>query len=341
MRFPSLARAAGALLLAVATTAAAPAGPAGLQAAAEKEGTVVWYATMNTKDLDDTVRAFNKRYPKIKVQPLRMGSSQLPARVVTEQRGGKYNADVLSGDEFQVSQLVAAGALDKYRVADPGKFLPFTTDPNGYWTSLYMNTTVLAWNPQRVAADHLTPPRSANDLTAPAWNGKFGIDSGALNWYLGVLKADKNGPDLMRKLAANKPIFVAGHTEAVTTLETGEYDATPTAYGYLAAAEKAAGKPVDFLNPRPLLVTLNPAGLAKNAPHPNAARLLLGWLLSRDGQQFLAREGGGEISSRTDVKNDARTWNPKAPYLLVPAPDSATYNEAVRNFRQTFGIPGP
>lgn len=338
MRFSLIVRAAGALLLIAATTGAASSPPASQVAQAEKEGTVVWYATMNTKDLDDTVRAFNKRYPKIKVQTLRMGSSQLPARVITEQRGGKYNADVLSGDEFQLSQLVAAGALDTYRVADAGKFLPFTTDPNGYWTSLYMNTTVIAWNPQRVAADHLTPPRTLGDLLAPAWNGKVGIDTGALNWYLGVLKADKNGPEIMRRLAANKPVFVAGHSEAVTTLETGEYDATPTAYGYLAAAEKAAGKPVDFVNPKPLLVTLNPAGLAKNAPHPYAARLLLGWLLSHEGQQFLAQEGGGEISSRTDVRNDPRIWNPKAPYLLVPAPDSATYNEAVRTFRQIFGI---
>jgi len=324
---------------AVLVLAATAAGPApGLQAAAEKEGSVVWYATMNTKDLNDTVRAFNRRYPKVQVQTLRMGSAQLPARVITEQRGGKFNADVLSGDEFQLSQLVSAGALDRYRVADAGRFLPFTTDANGYWTSLYMNTTVIAWNPQRLKADNLTSPRTLTDLLKPAWSGKVGIDTGALNWYLGVLRAYRDGPDLVRRLAANHPAFVAGHTEAVTQLETGEFDATPTAYGYLAEAEKAAGKPVDFIDTKPVLVTLNPAGLAKSAPHPNAARLLLGWLLSRDGQQFLAAEGGGEISSRTDVKNDSKIWNPKASYLLVPAPDATTYNASVRSFREVFGI---
>ncbi|HYZ15357.1 MAG TPA: hypothetical protein VE591_03105, partial [Candidatus Acidoferrum sp.] len=84
----------------------------------------------------------------------------------------------------------------------------------------------------------------------------------------------------------------------------------------------------------------NPVGLAKSAPHPNAARVFLEWLLSRDGQGFIAQEGGGEISSRTDVRNNPRIWNPKNPYVIVRAPDSAHYNDAVRTFRSLFGLPG-
>jgi len=248
--------------------------------AAKAEGDVVWYGTMDTKDMNDTANEFMRTHPGIKVDVLRLGSAQLPARVVTEQRGGKYNADVISGDFFQVSQLIDVGAFDKYANPETGKFLKGTVDPNGYWTNLYQNTTVIAWNPDRLAADHLKPPASFADFAKPEWKGKFGFDTGAINWFMGVLQTGGGG-DLAKRIADNAPVKTTSHTQTITSLENGEFDATPTAYGYMAYQEKHAGKAVDFINPAPLFVTLNPIGLAKNAPHPNAARLFIDWITSK------------------------------------------------------------
>ena len=319
---------------------AGAADPPAVSEGAKKEGVVVWYATMNTKDMALTVNRFEATHPGITVQTLRVGSAQLPARVITEQRGGKFNADVISGDELQVSQLIAAGAFDKYSPTEANKFVKGTVDANGYWVNLYQNTTVIAWNPARLAADHLKAPSNNADFARPEWKGKFGIDSAAFNWYLGTLQGGKNGADLIAKIAANGPVLTSGHTATVTQLESGEFDATPTAYGYLVDQEHEQKRPIAYLNTNPLLVTLNPVGLAKDAPHPNAARVFIEWLLSKDGQQWIAQEGGGEISSRTDVTSNPRIWNPRAPYVIVRAPDPSTYNDAVRTFRQLFGIPG-
>lgn len=333
----------GAAVVAVAFTlplAGRAALPAATADAAKKEGVVVWYATMNTKDLNATADEFMRTHPGIKVQTLRLGSSQLPARVATEQRGGKFNADVISGDDFQVSQLVAIGAFEKYKPSEADKFLKDTVDPNGYWVNLYQNTTVLAWNPDRLKADKLKPPSSFADFAKPEWKGKFGVDTGALNWYLGELQVNKANADVIKRIAANEPQKTSGHTQTVEQLASGEFDATPTAYGYMADQQKRKGKKIDFVNPSPLLVSLNPIGIAKNAPHPNAARVLVEWLLSKEGQTFIASRGGGEISSRTDVKNNAAIWDPKKPYVVVPAPSSAEYNQASRTFRQMFGLPG-
>jgi iron(III) transport system substrate-binding protein len=309
-------------------------------AASPAEGTVVWYATMNTRDMQLTAARFMQTHPGIHVETLRAGSSELPARVITEQRGGKYNADVISGDEFQLSQLVLAGALDKYRPADANRFVKGTIDPEGFWVNLYQNTTVIAWNPDRLKADHLRVPASPADFARPEWKGKFGLDSGALNWYIGTLQADTRGNATIQKIAANAPVKTSGHTATVVQLESGEFDATPTAYGYLSDAEQRAGRPLAFMNPTPLLVTLNPVGLAKNAPHPAVARVFLDWLVSREGQQFIAQDGGGEISSRTDVRNNPRIWNPAKPFVIVHAPNSAAYTDAVHQFRTLFGLPG-
>jgi iron(III) transport system substrate-binding protein len=330
---------AGALALRLGGGAFAALPPSTIDAA-KKEGVVVWYATMNTKDMNATAAEFMRTHPGITIQPLRLGSSQLPARVATEQRAGKFNADVISGDEFQVSQLVYAGAFEKYKPSESGKFLKDTVDPNGYWVNLYQNTTVVAWNPDRLKADHLRPPTSTADFAKPEWRGKFGVDTGALNWYIGTLQVRKNGAEIVKGVAANAPQKTDGHTQTVEQLASGEFDATPTAYGYMAAQQKHAGKSIDFINPSPLLVSLNPIGLAKNAPHPNAARVFLEWILSKDGQQFIAQRGGGEISSRVDVKNNPAIWDPKHPYVVVHAPSSSQYNEAEHTFRQLFGLPG-
>jgi iron(III) transport system substrate-binding protein len=335
-----LTLAAAALCGALALTHTLASSAAGADDAAKKEGVVVWYATMNTKDMNLTAEAFMKSHPGIKVETLRLGSSQLPARVFTEQRAGKYNADAISGDGFQVFQLIEAGAFDKYKTPEADRFIKGTIDPNGFWANLYQNTTVIAWNPQRLKADHLKPPASVADFAKPEWKGKFGFDTGALNWYMGVLQTDKNGVDLAKRVADNAPVKTSGHTQTVASLEAGEFDATPTAYGYMADQERRAGRPIDFANPNPLFVSLNPIGLAKNAPHPNAARVFIGWLLSKDGQQYIAERGGGEISSRTDVKNNGDIWNLKRPYAIITTPSSAQYNDLERQFRSIMGLPG-
>src|SRR5476649_301090 len=318
----------------------APGRAAAIDDAAKKEGVVVWYATMNTKDMTLTANEFMRTHPGLKVESLRLGSSQLPARIATEQRGGKFNADVISGDQFQVSQLISIGAFDKFENSEASKYIKGTVDPAGYWTNLYQNTTVIAWNPDRLKADHLKPPTSVADFAKPEWKGKFGFDTGALNWYMGVRQADAGGADLAKKIADNAPVKTSGHTQTIASLESGEFDATPTAYGYLADQEKAGKKNLDYVNPSPLFVTLNPVGLAKSAPHPNAAKVFLTWLLSKDGQSYIAQRGGGEISSRSDVKNNSRVWDPKHQYIIVNTPSSTQYNDMQHEFRTILGLPG-
>lgn len=333
-------RLSAALGIAVLGATLLPASAAAVDDAANKEGVVTWYATMNTKDLNLTAGAFMKSHPGIRVEPLRLGSSQLPARVSTEQRAGKYNADVISGDGFQVFQLIQGGAFDKHKFADADKFLKGTIDPNGYWANLYQNTTVIAWNPDRLKADHLKPPTSFADFAKPEWKGKFGFDTGALNWYLGVLQVDSGAAALVHTIADNGPVKTSGHTQTVAALEAGEFDATPTAYGYMADQEKRAGKTIDFVNPTPLFVTLNPVGIAKNAPHPNAASVFIDWLTSKEGQQFIAQRGGGEVSSRTDVKNNSEVFDSKHPFAIIQTPNSTEYNSLEHQFRTLFGLPG-
>jgi iron(III) transport system substrate-binding protein len=327
-------------VLAVALGSGPPAGAdvsPSVLAAAKREGLVVWYSSLDTKTFAAIVQRFEQSHPGITVQTLQLSSNLIPARIITEQRGGGYYADVANGDIVPMSQLAAAGALQPYRPSDADKYEKGAVAADGLWTSLYFDTTVIAWNPKKLAADHLQPPTSLADLAKPEWSGKIGLDSTAYNWFQGLLETNPDAVDFVKKLMANKPLITQGHTNTVTQLEAGEFDVTPTAYGYLADKDHRAGQPIAFLNPRPLFVGLGPVALVKNAPHPNAARVLLDWLLSKDGQQALI-ELSGRPSALTEVKNNPDVLNSRMPIHVLGIPDPARYREIVSQYKSLLGI---
>lgn len=308
-------------------------------AAAKSEGKVVWYTSLDTRNLQLVVRKFNDTHPGIVLQALQISSDKLAPRLMTEATAGKVGADVANGDDISVSQLSDIGILDHYAPADRGKFIKGSIDTKGYWVAVYSDSTVLAWNPEKLKADGLRPPTSLDDLTRPEWKGKVGIDTTAFAWYAGVMATRKDGDSFFHKLAANDPVLTTGHTHAVTQLESGEFDATPTAYGYTAEIEREAGRPIDYLKPKPMVVGPNAIALVKNAPHPNAARVLLDWLLSRAGQQYIV-DVSKQTSARSDVANNTKVFDAaRDPFYINPPPERAHYNALVAAFKSVFGVP--
>ena len=314
------------VILAVVATligphAASAAVSADVMAAAKREGVAVWYTSVGIQYLDPIVKRFEASHPGITVQTLRASANLLPARIITEQRSGRFNADVINADNIPMAQLRAAGAFE----------------PGAPPATLYLTTTVIAWNPAKLKADGLRPPTSLSDLAKPEWKGKIGVDATAYNWYQGVLETNPAAQKLLKAIADNHPFIVAGHDATMAQLVAGEFDVSPTAYGFLAEDSRKAGNAVEFLNPRPLFVDESPVALGKNPPHPNAARVLLDWLLSKDGQQAIV-DLTGRASTRPDVHNNPRIFDSRWPIHVVGTPDAARYNSLVGEFKALFGI---
>jgi iron(III) transport system substrate-binding protein len=309
-----------------------------IEAAAKAEGTITWYSSLDNVTLNGLVQLFNDSHPGIVLKALQISSSIVPARISTERAAGKYIPDAVTCDQFSCSQLAEAGAFQRFSVANPKLYLKGTIDPKGYWVAFQTDTTVLAWNPQRLKADGLKPPASLADLVKPEWKGKIGIDGSAYNWYQGLLASQKNAQDMLKKIVENKPLITSGHTATITQLMNGEFDVTPTAYGYMAEHARLAGRPIDFLYPTPMPVGLELIAILKNAPHPNGARLLVDWLLSKRAQQFFADVQ--RTPARLDVKGDERVFNSKFPFFILASPARDEYNGMVSNFKALLGIAG-
>jgi iron(III) transport system substrate-binding protein len=310
----------------------------GVPSDAQPTATVVFYASMSPDEIDATVKAFARRHPEITIQPLRLTSALIPPRVITAQRAGAFDVDVISAGPVDTAELAASGALQRYANVEARQFLDGTVDPNGLWSALYMDTTVIAWNTARLKAANLQPPTSFADLGKPEWSGKIGLSSSAFTWYFALMRYNPGLQTVMQQIAANKPLLTQSHSLTLSQLATGEFDVTPTVYGFLAEVAKQAGQPIDWVNPKPLVMAASTVALVKNAPHPAAARVFMEWLLSREAQQFLTTRG--YCSPRTDVASNPRLCSFKLPYVLVRPPSPAQYNESTRQFRATFSIAG-
>src|SRR5438067_12114908 len=93
----SIAAIAGIVGLALTWSAAAQAqefGSPELIAAAKAEGKLVFYTANFAEVEQQVIKAFNNRFPEIKVEMVRAPSGQLITRVKTEAPAGKLAADV-------------------------------------------------------------------------------------------------------------------------------------------------------------------------------------------------------------------------------------------------------
>ena len=138
---------------------------------AEQEGSITWYTTFADDDVQPIVAAFNKTYPKVKVNSLRLSADKIPQRILTEQKGGKHNADVVSGDSPQLAQLLQAGSLQPYTPKDIAPLPSGLSLPEGYEGVVYAVTTTVAYNPKLLQQKGLPVPKSWEDLTQPGLEG--------------------------------------------------------------------------------------------------------------------------------------------------------------------------
>lgn len=309
---------------------------------AAKEGSVTWYVAIGEDDVQPIVAAFNKTYPHVKVNALRLSADEIPSRVMTEQKGGKFNADVVTGDALQVVQLVHAKALQPYDPPDAAPLPAGLSLPKGFGGVAYANTTVIAYNPTIVKKLHLPTPRTWEDLTAPAWKGHFTVDPGAVNWYDSLITS--MGHDralaLMKAIGANRPVPVESHSQALDDITAGEPAAGATIYGYMASPLKRSNpSQMDFVNPNPLPVSLNLTDLGAKAPHPAAARLFDDWLVSQKGQQAIVSLSD-DTSLRPDVKNDATVWDPTTwkPSWSNPTLSPSAYNSELAEMKNALHV---
>jgi ABC-type Fe3+ transport system substrate-binding protein len=277
------------LALLGASSIAEAADPA-LVEAARKEGKVVWYTTLIVNQAVRPLKsAFEKAYPGIELQYTRADETPTAAKILEEGVAGRVQADVFDGITSMIP-LKRARLLASYVPAAAGQYAPELKDPEGYWNALLNYVFTPGINTDLVPKDQA--PKTYRDLLDPKWKGKMAWNPSSIVGAIGfvgnmlISMGEARGMDYLRALAQQKIVNVEASSRAILDqVIAGEYPMVLMSFNYHTVISAQKGAPVDWLKLEPVPVALDAAGILKDAPHPNAARLLIEFLTSEDGQR--------------------------------------------------------
>ncbi len=289
-----------------------------LVANAKKEGKVV-VNTFPGSGYRQALTLFEEKYPGITVEHTTMIAREIAVKALGEQKAGVFSFDVTQIPATTALQIMLpAGAWDPM---PPALIHPEVTGDQ-YWRGGFKRGFVdstgtygyhFGWNKFQgvyINTDLAKPGEitSGKDLLDPKWKGKIVLmdpRSGGFtaNWVTAVRK--KEGDDYLKKLFVDQePVFTRDQRQATEMIIRGGMAVATGPNHALLDDFKNSGVAVNVTTQTLSDATYIQGGtvwLFKNAPHPNAAKLLLNWMLSKEGQESWMKLALQENSRRTDV----------------------------------------
>jgi ABC-type Fe3+ transport system substrate-binding protein len=280
-----------AAVLVLVAGAPAKAADTALIDAAKKEGEVIWYTTQIIDQLAVPMAAAFKKAYGIEVKYVRANSTDVALRISSEAQAGRINVDVFDGTSAVVS-LKKQGLVLQW-IPETARRLPKDyIDAEGYWiaTNIYIITP--GFNTELVKPG--TEPKTFQDLLDPKWKGKMAWGSSSSSsagpGFIGNVLRDM-GPDkgraYLEKLSGQK---IAGlgvsARQVLDQVIGGEYAIGLQIFNNHAVISAAKGAPSAWIAMEPATAVLSTVAATKAAPHPNAAKLFLEFLVSEEGQKI-------------------------------------------------------
>lgn len=277
-----------------------------LEEGAKKEGQVVLYSAMIVNQAQRPIAAaFMKKYPFIKMTYWRGDSEDIAAKLAAEVRADNVVADVVEGTGVGELVVEAKQAQPYYSPGIDG--IPKTYhDPEGLWTPTRLSYYSIAYNTKLVPPNEV--PKTYEDLLDPKWKGKLawriGSSSGTALFLSNLRLAwgEEKAKAYFEKLAKQKIInFGAGSARTlVDRVIAGEYPIALNIFAHHPLISAAKGAPVNSQLMNPVATTAATMIIPKSIRHPNAAMLLVDFILSKDGQEILSKAKYFPVRSDVD-----------------------------------------
>lgn len=311
-----------------------PAAAQDVRAKAEAEGKLMFYATFNAADSKTLVDGFKQLYPKIDAVFYRATDSVMVERILTENRAGQNLWDVVMTSSFYGHNLKKRGLFAPYDSPERKFYRDGYKDPQATWTSAYTNYAALGYNTR--AVPKASVPKSYSDLLKPEWKGQIGLEGRAYEWFGTMLKAmgEEKGLAYMRELAKQAQLR-AGRTLLAQLVAAGEFKGALTAYSQTFEVLKPSGAPVDWVYLNPVFANIHPTGVAAKAPHPNAGKLFIDFVLSKRGQELI--RGMGRIPDRVDTPPDQARLIEGIKPVFAPTEVLDNFERYAKIFHEIFG----
>jgi len=293
--------------------------------AAEQEGEVSYYTVGEFNFLTE----FEKKFPRIKIKVVQGRGNELLVRIMTERRAGKYLADLARIGNTSPYTLYQAKTLQPIA----GAFiLPEVKDESKWWSGKHqyvdaegkyifvpvgtVSVNMIAYNSELVAPAALS---SFWDLLQERWRGKIVVIDPRASGYgrSGARTAyyhPQLGEEFLRQLFSQQVVMISrDYRQAIDWVAQRRFAILLFGNGDDVLQAKTRGLPIDVLDTASWKegAMLEPGAFTlawlDRSPHPNAVKVFLNWLLSREGQMAVQRDGQILDSLRVDIpKNELR-----------------------------------
>lgn len=277
---------------------------------AKKEGTVTLYTSLAPTESKPLAEAFEKKYG-VKVELWRALSDKVVQRVVTESQGKRFAVDVVETNGPEMEMLAREKLLAQFHspyIDDlPREAIP----AHRTWMPDRMNYFVVGFNTAKVRREEI--PATYEGFIDPKWKGRIGLEATDAEWMATLIKkwGEAKGMDYFRRLSAMKPDVRKGHVLLAELVAAGEVPVGLTMYNSNIESLKRKGAPIDFVPVQPVAARPQGIGVAKHAPHPNAALLFADFVLSPEGQKLF--ESMGRVPASTKVRSALNDF----PFTLI------------------------
>lgn len=251
-----------------------------LYEAAKEEGRVMIWGT-HAKEVDWIPAAFAEVFPGIEVEFL--GDNDIATKAITEARGGRHAVDV-----FQTSFTASVPVYERelftendwsiFGIGDDGHAL------EGQFGLSHTIAYAFVWNTNLFDAADV--PSNWLEITDEKYRGKMASSLFLLPRLIagiGLEVGEDAALEFARTLMSDSDILLT-RAPRETFLQTGE---RPVAAGEVDALVRtwiAEGLPVEYVIPEPVVTGQFGVSVMRNAPNPNAARLLAGYLATPEGK---------------------------------------------------------
>lgn len=278
-----------------------------LVAAATAEGELTWCnGYLADTVAQEVISAFERKYPGIRVDGLRSTSQVAYQRLLQDIQNDMPSCDVYSSsDASHFEALIEQGLLLEHVPENAAYLNPAFADyyKEGFYYPALMFLIAIVYNENAVSDEEA--PKSWDDFLDEKWHGRAALGhaafSGAIGTWALYIKQTK-GLEWLEAFAETDPLIGRSANDAIGQLNSGERDVA-LAPSHVALSSAWRGNPLKVGYPTDdSVVIISPVAVMANAPHLNAGRLFLEFLLGEDYSELLANEGALPLNVKVPLR---------------------------------------
>lgn len=265
---------------------------------AEVLGRLVVYSGRSEPLIQPVLDAYKSKHPGVEVL-LKAGSNSEVANALIEEQANPQADVFITTELFTVQSLAEQGVFQPYLPAGAENLPSEYLGPDNAWVGLTRRARVIMYNKDLIDEDEL--PASIFDLTDPKWRGQVaaaGSTNGSMQAQIATMRqllGEQETESWLKGLIANEVTFFGGHTDVRKAVGAGEFKLGLVNHYYFYL-QQAEGSNVGIVFPDQgegqigLITSATAAAVVNGAPNTRAAKTLLDFLVSEEGQRLFAEQ---------------------------------------------------